>query len=358
MLDTIRVISPSIIEETYIKLKSISFEKLQIDNENNSIVYQFTNAELKGSFDSRIMVQIKTQKLDRYFSLDQGKYLTINKPCDPYLEIEFSIHKYFIGHNVFGGFNDLPEKFNVFIMMIEKQFNIVLPSFLEWTIKRLDYAEAFRLEDIENFFRYMKNCKYPRRKMFDYDTTIMFPGQTTTVRLYSKEHEFKAHDLKKLNKNKNIDIISILKESKNLLRVEVQLKRKKLLAMNGDKEMKIKDYNLSCIQEVYETEICKIFKLKEDRKLYNDTKSVLNVLYREFSQKQAMALFSTYTQISIIGQDAVKENMSKTTFYRHMKIFKDLCISVINTDLKIMSADERNPFSDFVPSLNSIYKVS
>jgi II/X family phage/plasmid replication protein len=359
MIDTIKVISPIISDETYRVLKAISFEKLEISNENNVILYKFTNIDLQGSFDRKIKIKLRTDRQDKFFSLDTGKYEIITKyDADPFLEIEFSIHKFFMGHNIFGGSNNLLKYFEMFINFIEAQFNVNLPSFLDWEIRRLDYAETFKIPHVEDFFKYMKNCSYPRRKTYIYDTTIMFPGQTTTVRIYSKEHEFKVHDLNHLRKNKNVDIIKLLRESKNILRAEVQINPKKMREINGGENMKISQYNenFKAIQGVYTTEICKIFKLKETNRVYSDAKSVYNILHESFSSEKANSLFSTFTQISIFGLEEVRGKMPKSTYYRHLRIFKEIGISVVNSDIQIR--EEINPYSDFVPTLDSKYKVS
>lgn len=356
MIDTIRVESPFISNDLYLFFKSISFEKLQIDNKNNSMMYCFTNCDLEGSFDYKIMVQVKNHKWTRFLSLDKGKYVTELLPSKPYLIIEFSIHKFIRGHNINNGFNDLSKYFNLFVKYLENYFNIVLPESDNWIIKRLDYAETFRVDNVLKYIDLLKNSYYPRRNLITYPTSIMFPGTTTTVRIYSKEHEFKKHDMKRLSKNLNFDIINLLNYTKDLLRCEVQILAKKLKKENGGHEMTIKDYNIKKIQSIYSLELEKIFKIKENNIKYISADNVLNVLYSEFDNQLANNLFSIYTQIQIFGIKKVKKDMPKSTFYKYLNIYKKLGISL--TSSAIILNNDNYKFYDFIPSLDSKYKVS
>lgn len=356
MLDTIRVESPSISNDLYLFFKSISMEKLQIDNKNDNVMYCFTNCELEGSYDYKIMLQVKNQKWQRFLSLDKGKYITELMPSEPYLIVEFSIHKFIRGHNINDGFNNLPKYFNRFIDFLEKQFDIVLPVSDDWVLKRLDYAETFRVDNILRYMDLLKNSYYPRRNLHTYPTSIMFPGTTTTLRIYSKEHEFKSHDMKRLAKNLNFDIIKLLDHTKNLLRCEIQIRAKKLKKENGDKDMTIKDYNLKTIQNIYTMEFGKIFKIREKNIKYMTADHVLNILRKEYDNQLSNNLFSIYTQIQVFGLKKVRSEMPKSTYYKYLNIYKKLGISLIASDLILN--DQNYQFSDFIPSLDSKYKVS
>lgn len=355
MIDTIRVESPAISQELYEKLKSISIEKLAYDHSEQELLYSFTSNDLSGSYDNRIMLQLRTDHWVRFHSHDTGKWVTELLPCPPYLVSEFSIHKFYVGHNVCKGFNDLPVKFAGFVAFLEKLLDCSLPISDDWKITRLDYAETFRVREIEEWFKYLNNCQYPRRPVMRYPTALFAPGRTTSVRFYSKEHEFKKHDLKKLMKIEGFDTLTPLRESKNLLRVEVQIKNRKLKDLcEGDYTMK--DYKVEQIQMIYDKEVCKIFQLKEERRIYNNARDVEKYLNENFTSQMANSLFAFYTKLAIFGKDDVRAQMPKRTFYKYLKILREAGISFTNTDLEIK--EEKNPYADFVPTLDSIYKVS
>jgi len=356
MLDTIRLQSPAISEKLYTLLKSQSMEKICIDNKNEIEVYSFTSNDLTGSFDNRIMIQVREDALKRFFSLDKGKYVTENFPCDPYLVVEFSIHKFFSGHNIDNGFNNLISRFHKVIHFFNKTFGERFPNFLEWQILRLDYAETFKIDDIVNYFKYLNNCQYPRRKIMRYNTAIFVPGTTTSIRIYSKEHEFQVHDLKKLKNKSDTDILDLLRKSKNMLRCEVQINKRKITSLNGGKPMLIKNYNLKVIQSCYEAEVLKLFQIKEHNRRYNDVKEVNQYLYNNYDRNLASTYFATYTSLCAFGKDVTKANMSESTYYRHLKFFKDSGISFTNSDIKIIS--DENVYKDFVPTLDSVFKCS
>lgn len=356
MIDTIRLQSPAISKKLFEILKSKSIEKIALDNENDIVVYTFTSNDLVGSYDNKIMIQVRDQCLKRFFSLDQGKYLTENFPCDPYLVVELSIHKFFRGHNIDEGFQMLQPLVKKLMLFFSKIFHSLFPDYREWQILRLDYAETFKIDNIENYFKYLNNCTYSRRKISRYDTAIFIPGITTSVRIYSKEHEFKNHDLKKLKNNLNFDIIGLSNRAKNLLRCEVQINKRKIISLNGGEIMLVKNYNLKVIQGCYENEVLKLFQLKEHNRKYNDAKEVNLYLFNNYDRQLASTYFSTYTSLCVFGKDVTRLNMSDSTFYRHMKFFKESGISFTNSDLKIVS--DENVYKDFVPTLDSIYKVS
>jgi len=354
MIDTIRVESPSIDDAVYRYLKDISVEKLQIDNATGNIHYCFTNYELDGSFDYRIMLSIKTEKWQRFYSASVCKFVTDLLPCDPYLVIEFSIHKFFVGHNLKNGFNDLSDKFKLFIEFLESTLNVTLPDYRNWILTRLDFALTFKINNVEDYFKYLKNCTYPRRKTFSYDTSMMWVGSTTTVRVYSKEHEFKKHDLNRLKNNMNFDIIDLVNTSKNMIRAEVQIRKKKLIDINGGKIMTINDYDYNKIIKLYDEEILKVYRIRENNIKYNKADDVMQILLENYTKNRANTLFSFYTQMQIFDESKVRESVSRASFYRYRKELIDLGIDLKNSNIKI----DNDVFINFIPDSTSKYLIS
>lgn len=354
MIDTIRVESPSINNDVYQNLKDISVEKLQIDNATGNIHYCFTNCELDGSFDYRIMLSIKNERWKRFYSASACKFVTELLPSKPYLVIEFSIHKFFVGHNLKYGFNDLPSKFKLFISFLENTLNVNLPNYADWSLTRLDFALTFKIKNVDDYFKYLKNCSYPRRKTFSYDTSMMWVGSTTTVRVYSKEHEFKKHDLNRLKNNMNFDIIDLVNTSKNMIRAEVQIRKKKLIDLNGGSIMTINDYDYNKIIKLYDDEIFKIYRNKENNIKYNKADDVMSILLKNFTKNKANTLFAFYTQMQIFDESKVKESVSRASFYRNRKELIDLGIDLKKSDIKVINED----FINFIPDSSSKYLVS
>lgn len=362
MIDTIRIESPPISRLLYEKLRARSLEKLAINNETGEFLYNFTSNDLTGSYDNRIMIQMKEERyVSIYSAMSKTGRATELLPSEPYLVIELSIHKFYEGHNIKNGKKMLQPMFKDLVKFLSCTFKAPFPKYSEWFILRLDYAETFRIKNIEKYFKYLKNCEYSRRKVMRYDTAIFIPGTTTSVRLYSKEHEFKKHDYKKLKDRKDIDIISLLRDCKDMLRCEVQINKRKLCSLNKNhvsesKNMKVKNYSLKVIQTCYENEVKKIFQLIEHDRVYNDAKSVHDYLYSNYDHALAQTLFSTYSSLCMFGKEDTKKNMPKSTFYRHLKLFKDMGISFTNSDIKL--EENKNDYADFVPTLDSIYKIS
>lgn len=273
MIDTIVIISPSLLEDIAQKIEQISIIRSGIDFENGELLYRFTNKELKGSYDSSIRITVKREKFINDFDLRTKKNITLKVSCEPYLEIETSLNKFFIGHNIYGGSDDLINQVQQLLLFIEDQFKIKLPCYNEWFIKRLDYARVYDLGDsITEFFKGFNNVYYPRRRCLKYDNTgLYFPGSYTTLKLYDKGEEFLKHDKKKLLKCMNLKKVKELEEiAKGKLRIELEVHSKKLKHLYNDLP-KIVDINIEDIKEQFDIEIKRTFKMGENKmKIYKN----------------------------------------------------------------------------------------
>lgn len=346
MIDTIVIISPNISEELAQKIESISVVRTGIDYLNGELLYRFTNKELKGSYDSSIRITVKREKYISEYDLRTKKNITYKVICEPYVEVETSLHKFFLGHNIIGGSDDLVYQVKELLKFINKQFNIYLPEFNGWVIKRLDYARVYNLSDsINEFFKGFNNVYYPRRRCLKYDDTgLYFPGAYTTLKIYDKGAEFKKHDKKKLIKCMKLEKVKELEEiSKGKLRIELEVHSKKLKHLYNDLP-KIVDINIEDIKEQFEIEIKRTFKFGENKmKIYNNSKDVTNILKKAYGTEGNLYL-GTWYKLSIYGYETVKNEMPKTTFYRHIQKLKDVNVSWNHTDLRI----EENKVLEFV----------
>lgn len=160
-------------------------------------------------------------------------------PDNTFMVFEFSIPKYFYGHNV-SLLYDFMGALAHFKRSIEKQFNLSpkykcdrLPDISTWLITRLDicYAWEFPSQDIcHKYLNSLSRIKYPRLQPAVYPTSIYFRGTTYTLKFYEKLPEFKANDGKALKKSKaNPQWISYLEQkASGILRCEATLRYKYL----------------------------------------------------------------------------------------------------------------------------------
>lgn len=152
------------------------------------------------------------------------------------LTLEFSIPKFWYGHNIrllhdfVPALNDLRETLN-------RQFKfgrkLALAPPEIWAVTRLDLCYAWNLKDqqtAQHYLNSLKHLSYPKKKPIIYETSIVFPGGTFSLKFYLKAPEFKAHDLKGLLKAKaSLEWIEWLEEiATGVLRCEATLRAKYL----------------------------------------------------------------------------------------------------------------------------------
>jgi hypothetical protein len=152
--------------------------------------------------------------------------------------IEFSLPKYWYGHNVHLLYNFM-RALEAIKEGLEALFQLKtrakLPEPHQWNLYRLDVCYAWRFPNEHTAGQYLDSLKhltYPGRKPDIFPTGILFKGTTYSLKFYLKHPEFKLHDRKELLKSKAaIEWIDHLEAiSEGVLRVEATLRRKYLKA--------------------------------------------------------------------------------------------------------------------------------
>lgn len=358
MIDTIVLNSPDLEEDIALKIEEISVQRMGVDFQINELLYRFTTKELKGTYDSSIRINIKREKLISEFDLRTRKNIATKRQCNPYMQVECSLHKIKIGHNIFGGSDDIKGQVLYLISLLENELQVDLPNYNDWFISRIDYAKVYNLgNSLSDFFKGFSNVYYPRRSAIKYsDSGLYFPGTYTTLKLYDKGLEFKKHDKKKLRKILTpYQIMWLELLSHGILRIEVEVKTRKLKDLYNEKLPKVNEIKIEDLINQYNVEIGRIFKIGEDKmKIYNTTKDVENVLYSHYGS-EGNILFGTWFRLTITGYDTVKKSMAKTTFYRHINKLKKAGISWNYTDVTL----EKNKVIEFIFNpLNSDLEVN
>ena len=335
-IDTVVLRSPELSEYIYLQLKRNVVKRLSIDVETGEQLYCFTSAELKGSFDYRIRVRLKDEK----FYYDKSAESTSKVKCGYFLEVECSIHKLLMGHNVCGGTDDFYRSMAYLVFFLEYQFEVKLPNFHLWELHRIDLAEIYRLPSLDVVLLYIegiKNLRYPRRKTFFYDNECVYwAGGTSTVKFYSKGLEYMKHDFARLcrclGRNQALFLAEI---ADKILRVEVEIKKRKLVSM-FKKVPLVQDININDLYFVYDEEINKI--LGGGMEMENAIRLSVDVekrLFEFYKPKMAKTLLGTWYMLSQRGESYVKKILSDRTFYRHKKLLKDIGIGWDGSDLQI-----------------------
>lgn len=121
------------------------------------------------------------------------------------LTVEFSLPKYWYGHNV-RLLYDWQGKLNEFRLWFGEALGLgryQLPKIETWKVKRCDFCYAWRLpsqEEADALIDVVKRLKYPYKKGQHYAHTAFWPGSTYSVKVYAKYHEFQANSVAKLIK--------------------------------------------------------------------------------------------------------------------------------------------------------------
>lgn len=359
MYDTIGIKSPYISEKIARIIENECIKRSGLDLRTGEILYEITTQQLLGSYDSKVHIKIdrmeyETVKLDKIHSLASGnKNIPVLKRCEPYIYVECSIHKLLLGHNCFGG----PDNFNLcckyIVTFLEKEFSISLPDYSEWKVKRVDVANCFDLGNpisVQEYFRGLNNANYPRRQVNKFGLSGLYAsGSTTTLKFYHKGIEFRKHDLNRLKKFMDYcDIIKIEEKAMNILRVECEVKIRKLKNDFKKDDIlvgEISDNYLNCI---YDIEVNRLLKEGNNKmKCVRDVRDVKNRLLVMYGNKLGNTILNTWFQLTTLGENIVKASMSKTTYYNHIKYLKNANVSWLNTDVIVM--EKQYVPNDFFP---------
>lgn len=387
-LDTCKYRSPKIASDLASYLEQQCIQKSGIHLGSGEVLYEFTSGELLGSWDSRISFRILREEW-----ISNGKGIQ-QIPCQPYIEVEASLHKFFAGQNIYGAPTGFQMTSFWFLKQVFKQLGVNisdhkqdheksarLPSFWDWQVCRIDVAEVYQLVPaaIGEFFRSINHCKFPRRstKAAKYGiNAVYFPGSYTTLKLYHKGPEFKEHDKLRIKNSlmlyikeqmekdnflnadhecevyrrwlawRDKKLAALQRLADNRLRVEVEIHADKL---QHDFEYlkrlpKISEITDQYINKIHDAEVFKLLREgktdMETVRTYDKVKARLNALY---TSRSANTLFAFYTQMSLRGEDAVRVEYSKAQFYSNRKKLVDAAVSWHSTDMYLVPQETALP---------------
>lgn len=383
-IDTVKLRSPEIDEGTAVFLERQCILRSGKDLATGEILYEMTAGQLEGSWDSRISFKVCRED---YILNKSGK--PEKAPCKPFVLLEFSIHKFFYGQNVYGNPIGFQERCRLAINLIGEILGSDHGMFhhaAKWQVRRVDWAEVFRLTPAaqEEFFRALKNTSFPRRakKEAKYATAVHFPGKFYTFRIYSKGPEFKAHEYPRLrhsllafqmakerskpaNVNAetghttrclNIDykwiekrLAALQRLANNRLRFEVQINADKLHHDFAGRYPLVNEITDNYLQTIYQDQVFKLLKEgktdMETVRTLDRVKTRLNDLY---GKRSANTLLAFWMALAARGEAIVKPDYSESQYYANRKKLVDAGISWHSSDVFIVPQDTALP-RDFRP---------
>ena len=369
MIDTVCFLTPKI-PKLYIDIIRTKLKYyICFDNAKLETVYEFSTGSILGSFDSSINIKINV---------------------DNSIKITCSIHKIILGYNIAYGSDNLILLANCLKKILYKTLEVKLPDVLDWELVRLDYTLTFDLGNQENVESYINSLRmtasYARRETDGKDNQgVWLNGATTVIKFYNKQREYIKHDYKKIKNVAGVEKADELIDlSQGLLRVEVSIFSRKIkqlfqrtkyrkdlykeykkaavkygqnhsmtqayMPLFKKNKVLLSDFKIDVIKKLWESEVLKVIKDKENTILVNKDNLVMEKLKESFSSRKVSSLYTFWTLLSTRGESYVKILYNKATFYRLRKDLINSGISwkdtniYINTEHKVIS---------FVPALDS-----
>ncbi len=370
MIDTVCFLTP-ILPSLYVeKIKRNLKIYSCVDCSTGEILYNFSTGIVKGSYDSSINLKIN---------------------ADNSIKITCSIHKVLLGYNIAYGSDNLVLLANCLKKILYDALDVKLPDVMLWELLQVDYTLTYNLhtqDNVEHYINSLKNAEYARRNAKHYNNNgLQVPGATTVIKFYNKQKEFVEHDYIKIKKAVGQGVAdNLLTLANGLLRIEVSIRSRKLKqiftntvfrkeqyrifknAVNAfgmqsvqaqnatsllDKnKVTLKDFRIEKIIKVWESEVLKVIKDKNNVVLVNKDNLVLDRLTTLFSTRKVSSLYSFWTLLSTRGEAYVKSVYKKATYFRLRKELIESGISWKDTNIYIRT--DHNVIN-FVPSLDSPY---
>lgn len=366
-LDTIRLKSPYLDDSLVRKIEEKCILRQGVQLESGEVLYEITTGNLSGSWDSRI--SIKPMRED-YVKGKSG--VPQLHPSEPYIIVECSAHKVFQGHNIYGGPTGFQGVCLDLVEFLETLLDLELPAARNWLLRRVDWAENYRLPfiAIQEFFEGLQTVQFPRRKAAKFGAhSIHFPGTTTTVKMYHKGLEFRQHDYKRLKYfftlhrcqqfpdakdaesngrwiSKKLEAFQRL--ANNRLRVEVGIHAEKLDFDFGH-QPQVHEVTDDYLKSVHDREVGRLMKEgKTPMEIARDNRTVSNRLRSEYGETKGAQLLGFWFQMAGLGEEIVKKNVSRATFYRNRKLLVDAGVSWLNSNVHVIANEGALP-ADFRP---------
>ena len=355
MLDTIKIESPKISDFMAREIEGMLVSRHAVDNATGQELYSLTAGTLEGSFSSSVSVRVCREEFKVFRPSDtprwavserewrrlQGLPASVEKmPCEPFLQVEGSLHKAMLGHNVEGGSDDLHACSAWFVDDLSRRCGVRLPSWDGWRTLRVDNSEVFNLgspEACASWNRGLSQAQYPRRKVLRYgDETVMFPGTTTSFKSYHKGPEFARNGFKQIvrcfGKARAIELQEI---ANSLIRCETSIKGKKLKADFGEYPpvAELDDKYIQLLSEHETNRVMREGKAGMEHVRTND--AVNSRLYEVYNEGLASTLFGTWLKLAAFGEERVKAQMKTPTYYRHRKQLQEAGVSWHGSDVHV-----------------------
>lgn len=328
----------------------------KIDNQSGEVLRSFVQGSLKGSWDSRISCKIKDHRwvskvVDKpsIFLAQKNKFgppklhefkkqgsIPVCMSCPPFIEIEFSLAKWADSVNFLNCsmFQDMV-RLSVFRIWFQGLIGALLPPIESWIVHRVDMAINYFIGSNDQVLRMIdcyKNLTYSRRKPIIYKTSVYFPGSTTTVKLYCKGPEFRAHEKGNFRKKDDKTLFEQLCFlADGILRFEIEFHSRKL----DDLGLVYLDevLNYSAWGDMMKKELDRILIGAKTTKVYTmrEVRSILNERKEELkgSHVTADSVYAIWLSLSLSGKTESNKIYGYKKVQRATKVLEQLGIACV-----------------------------
>ncbi|MEO0683710.1 MAG: phage/plasmid replication protein, partial [Cyanobacteria bacterium J06649_11] len=221
MIDTIKLAIP------ISKTQHAKLHKLLVENDGWQWIKINTSTGEMQFFRAKGLAETDQNSYHREIKFDVDLSY---RPDDTYLTFEFSIPKFWIGHNVHLVY-DWMKPLEHFKQLLQKQLHCRFVEVGQWKVRRVDFCYAWKLptqDYAKQVLSSLKGLKFPYKQPIIYPDTILFVGDTYSLKFYLKLPEFIKHDLKAMVKARyNYEWINWIEErASGVLRYEATMRRK------------------------------------------------------------------------------------------------------------------------------------
>jgi II/X family phage/plasmid replication protein len=344
MIDTIGLKIP-IDQDIYSSLLQLMTVTQRIDKTTGEIEFEYHNSKLDFSCPSWSH-KVMFKATDEYWTYDETSRHPVKDNGQPHIVLEFSVPKILFGHNlvsaapclIYAALHSVRDYF-------ERVYGILLPMPNDWYCYRLDTCANFILADEQqgrSLISYLQRLNYPRKPKATYeDTGLYFPSRHHTLKIYLKGPEFKKHDLQRFNNDKKA--AENLYLAQQIVRVEVEHRKRlryitqKYQAEHGLKLDTFESYpRMADLIEMIDFEaemkriVGQVFCGAVSKVM--KTMDAYNLLAQKHSVKQSRSFHHVYMVIITHGQKEAKKIIPEGTYYRALRAFRDVGLSLIVLD--------------------------
>ncbi len=356
MIDTVKLRSPALSEQDAAYVRECLELKSCLHLGTGELMYSITAGHVEDPENGH---SINVRLMYEEYSYDKGERISLE--CPPYLIIEGSVHKALMGHNVEGGPLDPRAACRWLVHDVARRCGAWFPDGDLWEMRRVDQAECFDMgsaEGVREYIHGLAACSYPRRQVRRIgDESIYAAGRSTSVILYHKGPAFFKQDKKRLVvKVGYFDAQALQLRANAILRVEVAVKAKKLDDDFGHVP-RVSEITQEYCQGVYVVEGRRFLREgQSDMETVRNIRDVRRRLYAVYGSRLAKSLLGFWGELSMLGEDVVKESSVIPTFYRQRKKLVDAGISWHGTDVMVRDNLSAIPFG-FAPVLSDSRRI-